>query len=397
MNGSNKVLIIVENLPVPFDRRVWQEATTLQRAGYEVSVISPMGEGAEADREEIDGIHVYRHPLATEGQSLRGYLAEYWTALRWEFRLARRVWKEHGFAVVHICNPPELLFVIGLWFKWLHGVRVIFDHHDLSPELYEAKFGHKGVVYRGLCWVEKLTFRTAHIVISTNESYREVAMTRGGKDAGDVYIVRSGPRLRDFTPLPPNRAYFQGKDYLVGYVGVIGEQEGLDYLLRAIQVLVLEHGRRDIQFMLIGDGGHLPFVKKLCTELDLHEFVEFTGRVPDEELRSRLSSCDVCVNPDPKTPFNDKSTMNKILEYMALGKPMVQFDVTEGRRSAGLASRYAKPNDERDFALHILKLLADPLLRQRMGETGRQRMREVLEWRYQAPKLLSAYQAATQK
>lgn len=395
MHSLGKVLMIVENLPVPFDRRVWMEATSLKEAGYQVFVICPTGKGYEQEFEEIDDIQIYRHPLPPEASSAKGYLWEYFSALTWEFRLARRIWKEQdGFNIVHICNPPDLLFLVGAWFKLFKGARVIFDQHDLNPELYEAKFGRRGLFYHALLLAERLTFACADVVISTNESYRHIALTRGKKQEDQVFVVRSGPDLEKFTLLPANKKYFRGKPYLVGYVGVMGEQEGIDYLLRSIRYIVHEQNRKDIHFMLIGGGPAVEAMKALAHELEVSDYVEFTGRVPDRELIERLSSCDLCVNPDPKTPFNDVSTMNKIVEYMALGKAIVQFDVLEGRRSAGAASFYAKANDETDFAQKIAHLLDSPDRRLQMGIFGMTRMRDELEWRHQVPKLLEAYAQA---
>ena len=391
MREFNKVLIVVENLPSPFDRRVWMEATTLTRAGYEVSIICPQGKGYEKEYEVIDGIHIYRHPMPPDISSVKGYLTEYATAVYWEFRLAQRVWKERGFDIIHICNPPDLLFLIAGWYKFFKGVRVIFDHHDINPEMYEAKYGRKDFFYYGLRLVERLTFATADTVICTNESYREIALTRGGKKMDDVFVVRSGPDLSIFQPTPPNSAYRRDRRYLVGYVGVMGEPEGIDYLLESIRYLVYDQNRRDIQFMLMGSGPMFEQLQDLAKQLGVDEFVEFTGRISDDELLERLSSCDVCVNPDKKMPYNDKSTMNKIMEYMAMGKPIVQFDLKEGRQSAGTASLYAEGNNSVDLAAKIVELLENPQLREQMGNIGLHRMEEVLEWRHQIPKLLKAY------
>ncbi|AVH72855.1 glycosyltransferase family 4 protein [Nostoc sp. 'Lobaria pulmonaria (5183) cyanobiont'] len=397
MASHGRVLIIVENLPLPFDRRVWMEATTLTKAGYEVSVICPKGKGFEQEYEVIDQVHIYRHQMPPDISSVSGYLREYGTALFWEFRLAHRVWRERGFDIVHICNPPDLLFLVAGWFKLFKGVKVIFDHHDINLEMYEAKYGRRDIFYYGLSLVERLTFATADVVISTNESYLSVALTRGGKSPKDVFVVRSGPDLSRFQPVPPNPLYRKGRKYLVGYVGVMGEPEGIDYLLQSVRYIVYEKKRQDIQFMLIGSGPMFEKLQALSEELEVKEFVEFTGRIPDNELLARLSSCDVCANPDKKMPYNDRSTMNKIMEYMAMRKPIVQFDLLEGRRSAEGASVYAKGNDVVDFAENILELLEDTERRQKMGELGRQRMEEKLEWRHQVPKLLEAYEKAWQR
>jgi glycosyltransferase involved in cell wall biosynthesis len=389
----DKVLIMVENLPVPFDRRVWMEATTLRKAGYHVSVISPMGNGYDRDYEVMDGIHIYRHPLPPEESSVVGYLREYSWAVSWQFRLARKVWKEQGFEIVHLCNPPDLLFLIAGWFKLLNRVKVIFDHHDLAPEMYIAKYNRKDIFYHGLRLVERLTYATADLVISTNESHREVALTRGGKKSQQVFVVRSAPDLSKFYPFPANLTYRRGRTYLVGYMGVMGEPEGIDYLLRMIRYITRDKQRQDIHFMLIGHGPAAEQLKTLSVELGISEFVEFTGFKKGDELLERLSSCDVCVEPSPTSAYNENCTMNKILEYMALGKPIVQFELREGRRSAANASLYATPNNEIEFANKILNLLDSPEKRAEMGAEGQRRMKDLLEWKHQAPKLLEAYAA----
>lgn len=385
-----KVLIIVENLPVPFDRRVWQEATTLQQAGYVVSIICPTGKGHEARRETLSDVHIYRYRLPLEARGLLGYVVEYGWALTAQLLLAFRVLRERGFDAIHACNPPDNIFVIGSFFK-LFGKRFLFDHHDINPELFEAKFGKRGLLHKSLLLAERLTFRTADVSIATNESYREIAIERGGMDPDSVFVVRSGPDLDRVRPMPPNPSLKKGRRYLVGYVGVMGTQEGIDYLLRAARIIVQEAGRKDVHFGLVGGGTELDAMKQYAAELGIADFVTFTGRVPDEPMLEMLSTADVCVNPDVANVMNDKSTMNKIMEYMALGKPVVQFDLTEGRRSALEASVYAKRNDEQDLAARILELLDDEERRRRMGEFGRRRVERELQWDHEAPKLLAAY------
>ena len=387
----------MENLPLPFDRRVWMEATTLHAAGWEVSIICPTGKGCEAHYEILEGIHIFRHDLPAEQPGLGGYLREYTSAVRSQFRLARRIWQQRPFDVVHICNPPDLMFLVAGWYKALHGARVIFDQHDIMPELYEAKFGRRDWGYALVRAMERLTFATADIVISTNQSYQEIALKRGRKRPPAVFVVRSAPDLQRFCPTEPETRFHRGRPHLVGYVGVMGPQEGLDYLLRAIARIVRVDGREDISFMLIGDGPSRASLQELTQALDLDAYVEFPGRVPDDELIRRLCSCDLCVNPDPKNPFNDASTMNKILEYMSLGKAVVQFDLTEGRRSAGGASVYALPNDDADLARKLMSCVDDPVACAAMGRTGARRMLEELEWRHQAPRLLQAYDALPQR
>ena len=387
-----RVLILVENLPSPFDRRVWQEATTLRDAGYLVSIICPTGRGYERKFEAIDGIHVFRYPLPVEASGAVGYAVEYAVALAWTFVLACRVLLTRGFDVVHACNPPDLFFLIGGFF-WLFGKKFLFDHHDLNPELYEAKFGRRDFFHRLMLKLEYWTFRSADVSIATNESYRRIAMERGRMPPERVFVVRSGPSLERLKILPPDGRLKRGRRYLVGYVGVMGKQEGIDYLLRAARHIVFDLGRSDVHFGLVGGGTSLEEMKALAQELGVGDHVTFTGRVPDGEMLAMLNTADVCVNCDVVNELNDKSTMNKIMEYMALGKPIVQFDLAEGRYSARRASLYAQKNDAVDLAAKIVGLLDDPARRAEMGKYGRSRVENELEWRHEAPKLLAAYEA----
>lgn len=388
---GRSVLILVENLPSPFDRRVWQEATTLAASGYTVSIICPTGKGYDEAHEVIDGIHIYRYRLPIEASGASGYLLEYASALYSTFRLAWKVRRERGFDIIHACNPPDLFFIIGAFFKKFYGVKYLFDHHDINPELYEAKFGRRDFFYRLLLRLERISYRVADVAIATNDSYRRIAIERGGMDPAKVFVVRSGPDLRRLKIGPPNLSLKRGRRYLVGYVGVMGEQEGIDYLLKAVSHVVHVLGRTDVQFGLVGGGTSLSEMRKLAGTLGVEAYVTFTGRVPDETLLEMLNTADVCVNPDVANDMNDKSTMNKIMEYMALGKPIVQFDLTEGRISAQEASLYARPNDWADMAIKIVELLDDSERRQRMGRLGRERVVNKLEWKYEAPKLLAAY------
>lgn len=389
-----RVLIIVENLPVPFDTRVWNEATALAAEGYEVSVICPVAEGFEKRFEVIDGISIYRHPLPSAAGGKLAYAGEYATAWFWQFYLAWRVLLERGFDVIHACNPPDTIFLIGLFFKLLGRKRFVFDHHDLSPELYAVKFGRRDLVYKLLLRLEHWSFRVADVVIATNESYRRVAVDRGGVEPGRVWVVRSGPRPERLRCQPPNPALKRGRDYLVGYVGVMARQDGVHYLLEAASHIVHERGRRDVHFALVGGGPEIEALQAHSVALGIADYVTFTGRVSDGELVEILNTADVCVNPDEVNEMNDKSTMNKVMEYMALGKPIVQFETTEGRFSAQSAALYARPNDARDLAAKVLELLADPDRRSAMGGVGLERIRAELAWRHQAVKLLAAYDAA---
>jgi glycosyltransferase involved in cell wall biosynthesis len=387
-----RVLILVENLPSPFDRRVWQEATTLRANGYVVSIICPTGRGYEKHFEEIEGIRIYRYDLPLEGEGVRGYVVEYSAALWHTFRIAWRVRREVGFDLVHACNPPDLLFLIGAFFKYIFRTRFLFDHHDINPELYEAKFQRRDVLWKLMVLLERLTFKAADVSIATNESYKRIAIERGGMDPAKVFVVRSGPMLGRLRIVPPVAALKRGRRYLVGYVGVMGKQEGIDLLLQAAHYLIVDAGRTDVHFGLVGGGTSLDEMRRLAADLGIADYVTFTGRVPDEQLLEMLNTADVCVNPDVANDMNDKSTMNKIMEYMALGKPIVQFDLTEGRFSAMEASLYAAKNDPIDMAMKIDELLRDPERRRRMGEFGRKRVEQELEWRYEAPKLLAAYE-----
>ncbi|MGO9419176.1 glycosyltransferase family 4 protein [Roseiarcus sp.] len=387
---GRKILIIVENLPVPFDRRVWQESLALVSAGAEVSVICPKGKGYEADEEVIEGVRVYRHALPWEGDSALGYLQEYLSALLHQSRLAWRLYFNHGFDAIHGCNPPDLVFLVALPFKLL-GKKFVFDHHDICPELYEAKFNKRGFYWRLLVLLERLTFSFSDIVISTNESYRRIAIERGRKRPDRVFVVRSGPDLRRVRVMPVDPKWKKGRTYLVGFVGVIGRQEGLDLLLESVKYIVRDLKREDIQFVLVGDGPSRKRMEALSVEMGLADYVTFLGRAPDDELFSVLSTADVCVNPDRVNPMNNLSTMNKILEYMAMKKPIVQFEVVEGRVSAEEASVYAKPNDPIDFADKIVALIADPARRAEAGEVGRNRIENELSWAHQIPNLIGAY------
>ncbi len=387
---GRRVLIIVENLPVPFDRRVWSEATTLVKAGYAVSVICPKGKGATSSYEVIDGVHIYRHPLPLEAEGALGYALEYGAALFWEFLLSLKVAWQRGFDVVHACNPPDTIFLIGGFYR-LFGKKFLFDHHDINPELYEAKFNRRDFGWKLMVWLERLSFRTANISIATNESYRDIAITRGGMAPDKVHIVRSGPNLDRVREVAPDPKWRNGRRFVVGYVGVIGKQEGLDLLLDSVEHLVKVRNRDDIQFVICGGGSELEAIKAETVARSLGDYVTYTGRCSDETLFSALSTSDICVNPDRPTAMNDKSTMNKIMEYMALGKPIVQYDLREGRFSARDSSLYAKCTEPADFGDKIVELLDDPERRAAMGAIGRERVRTELAWSHEAPKLLAAY------
>ncbi|QLH25403.1 glycosyltransferase family 4 protein [Streptomyces sp. Rer75] len=392
-DGSDRrALILVENLSVPFDRRVWQECTTLRDAGWEVHVICPRGEKRDTEPEaEIDGVRIHRYPLRAATGGPAGYLREYGSALWHTVRLARKVGPVD---VVHACNPPDLLFLPALWLK-RRGARFVFDQHDLVPELYLSRFDRgEDLLYRAVCALERRTYRAADIVLATNESYRDVAVRRGGRRPEDVFVVRSAPAIDRFQPVPPETELKRGKPYLLCYLGVMGPQDGVDYALRALAKLRDEIGRTDWHAVFVGAGDAFDAMVELSRRLGLSEQVQFTGRIPDADLVRYLSTADVCLSPDPRNPLNDVSTMNKVLEYMAMGRPIVSFDLREARVSAGDAAVYAPANDEAQFAGLIALLLDDPEKRARMGKLGQERISGPLSWRNSQASLLAAYAAA---
>ncbi|WP_443065226.1 glycosyltransferase family 4 protein [Streptomyces sp. NBC_00536] len=389
---GRRALILVENLSVPFDRRVWQECTTLRDAGWTVHVICPRGTKRDTELEtEIDGVRIHRYPLRAATGGPAGYLQEYGAALWHTVRLARRIGPVD---VVHACNPPDLLFLPALWLK-RRGARFVFDQHDLVPELYLSRFNRgEDLLYRGVRALERRTYRAADIVLATNESYRDVALRRGGRRPEDVFVVRSAPDTDRFRPVPPEPELKRGKPHLLCYLGVMGPQDGVDYALRALAKLRDELGRSDWHAVFIGSGDSFNAMVQLSRRLGLSEQVQFTGRIPDADLARYLSTADVCLSPDPHNPLNDVSTMNKVLEYMVMGRPIVSFDLREARVSAADAAVYAPANDEAAFARLVAGLLDDPEQRARMGKIGQERISGPLSWRNSQASLLAAYAAA---
>lgn len=390
---NKKVLIIVENSPAPPDPRVWNEALALRAAGYGVTILCPKGKGFAKTYEFRDDIHIYRHPLPKENDGIMGYILEYSCALFWEFVYSWWIYFRRGFDVIQGCNPPDTIFLIALPFKLLR-TKFVFDHHDVNPELYLAKYQRTDLLYKVLGWLEKLTFACADVVLATNQSYREIAITRGGRPADKVFVVRNGPDLTRLTPVSPNPSLKHGKRYLVGYVGVMGDQDGLDILLDVAEH-IKQRGRYDIHFTCIGAGPAFQKLQQLLRDKGLEDMVTFTGRIPDNEMVEILSTADICVNPDRPCRMNDISTMIKIMEYMALGRPIIQFDLKEGKISAQDASLYCdNRNQTYDFAEKILWLIDHPEERKRMGDLGRRRVEKELAWDYSVGHLLAAYETA---
>jgi glycosyltransferase involved in cell wall biosynthesis len=392
MRNQRTVLIIVENLPVPFDRRVWQEAQALREAGYGVSVICPKGKGHDLPYEELNGIHIYRHPLPIEASRASGYLVEYSIALFWEFWLSLKVWRKHGFDAIQACNPPDLIFLIGGFYKFLFGKKFVFDQHDLNPELYEVKFGRKsGVFYRLLCLFEKLTFKCADASIATNETFKRIAIERGGMDADKVAIVKSYPDLTRFKPVPSHPAVRGRFSHVVGYVGIMGNQDGVDILVRAMAHIVHSLNRQDVGCIVIGSGSELENLKHLATTCGVSDHVKFTGYLTGGDLLGHLCSLDIGVIPDPPSVCNDKLSMNKVFEYMALGLPFVQFDLQQSRLEAGEAGYVVKSATPQGLAEAMVALLEDVLLRKRMSKIGQEKAQREFRWDTERQSLVKLY------
>jgi glycosyltransferase involved in cell wall biosynthesis len=385
-----KVLLLVENNAYPRDFRVRREAQTLRQAGFEVSVVAPR-DPDEPWSETVDDVSVYRFPPPPGGSGVLSYAAEFGYATVAILIVSLWVWLREGVDVVHAANPPDTLFIVGAVFRVL-GKRFVFDQHDLAPETYLSRFGQprQDAIYKTLRAIERCSYGMANVVITTNESYRQLAVSRGGKRPDDVFVVRNGPPLA-YQPVAVEASVANRAKYLIGYVGTIGPQDGVDYLIRAVHHLFFALGRRDFVAIIIGDGDALPSVRALASKLGVDEHVWFTGRLSELEVRRHLSAVHICVQPDPLSPLNDKSTMNKLMEYMALGKPTVAFDLTETRYSAQDAAIYVSPNDVVQFAQQIAWLLDNPSVRDQMGAAGQRRVQQQLAWEYSARELRRAY------
>ena len=386
------VLIIVENLPVPFDRRVWQEANALREAGYVVSVICPKGKGHTSSYEELQGIHIYRHTLPVEASGAAGYLLEYSAALFWEFLLSIKVLRNHGFDAIHACNPPDLIFIIAGFYKFFFRKKFVFDQHDLNPELYEIKFGRKtGLFYKLLCLFERLTFKYADASIATNETFKQIAINRGGMPPDKVAIVKSYPDFTRFRAVPADPALRKSFKFMIGYIGIMGEQDGVDILIRAMAQILKVSKRTDIGCMIIGSGSELENLRTLANDLGVNDYVMFTGYLSGETLLTHLCSLDIGIIPDPPSPCNDKLSMNKVFEYMALGLPFVQFDLAQSRLEAGDAGLVAKEPTPQAMADAIRSLLDNEPLRHQMSKIGKERAHREFRWETEKQTLIEHY------
>lgn len=390
-NSRPRALIIVQNLPVPFDRRVWLESNALTAAGYDVTVICPKGKG-DPEREVIDGVTLLKYRPYAPGGGALGFVLEYAYSFLATARLVFRARRQGTFDVLQACNPPDIFWPIARWLRRRDGSRFVFDHHDLCPELYDSRFPDRSALpRRGLLALEKATFRTADHVVSTNASYAEIAMRRGGKATSDVTVVRTGPdgqRLQRKAPVPELR---RGRRHLVAYIGVMGPQDGVDLAVRAAAHVVHDLGREDVAFTFMGSGDSYDELAALRDELRMQDYLELPGRVPDETVLDVLSTAEVGLSPDPKNPLNDVSTMNKTMEYMAFELPVVAFDLKETRVSAGEAACYIKSGDVPAYAKAIVELLDDQEKRESMGRLGRLRISEELGWPHQREAYVGVY------
>jgi len=389
--AAGRVLILLQNEPVPSDRHVWNQSTALARNGYDVNVICPAGEERDRDRfERIDGVSIHRYRPLRAGERAPGYALEYLAALWSIRRLALRLASRRPFDLVHACSPPDFLLLAALGLR-CGGARFVFDHHDLTPELYLTRFG-SGLLHRVTLAAEQVAFRSADLVLSVNDSYRRVAIDRGHRDPDEVAVVRTGPDLTRFVPLEPDPSLKRGKPFLLSYAGVMGPQDGIDHALRALKEL--RRLRDDWHAVFMGDGDVVEEMRALAAEVGLSDSVEFTGWVEHKTIARVLSSSDVCLAPDPKNPLNDVSSMIKVSEYMAMSRPIVSYDLAESRFGAGKAAAFAAPDDHAGFARLVSELLDDPGRRATMGEDGRTRVESLLAWELQERSLLAAYERA---
>jgi glycosyltransferase involved in cell wall biosynthesis len=387
---SRSCVIIVENLPVPFDRRVWQEARALHAAGWKVSVICPKTRQYPLAHEVLEGISIYRHPLPLEARGTLGFAAEYASALFHEARLLLKVLWREGFDVIQACNPPDIIFIVAAPFKLL-GKRFVFDHHDVSPELFIAKFGRDGAFVRLLKFFEWLTFKTADLVITANDTFRDIAIARGGKQSEDVVAVYSIPDKARLRRVAPNPAIVAKGGLVLGYVGIVGDQDGVDHLVRAVHLLKTKHQLPRFQSVVVGDGPALASVKQLAADLGLAEDIVFTGYKSGDELLSLLSAFDIGIIPDPVNVYNDKISMNKVFEYSALGIPAVAYPLTETRRLLGDAALFAENDQPEGLAAACLKLMQSDELRHSMGERAQTLASRQFDWTLEAQRLVAAY------
>lgn len=391
------VCIVVQNLPVPFDRRVWLECRALRNHGYDVSVVCPKGNG-DPGYQQLEGIHLFKYrpfpPITRQAM----FVAEYAYSILATLLNLARAWKRRPFGIVQVCNPPDVLWAAVLPFKLLFRVKMVFDQHDLCPELYESRFSRPSfAIHRALLLTERITYALSEHVVATNGSYRKIALRRGRRHEANITVVRTGPDPDKMSRGEPDPNLRRGHRYLLAYLGVMGPQDGVDLALHAMHYIVHNRGRSDVALILIGDGDAGKALRKLAVGLRLDAHVEFTGRAPDSLVAQILSTADIGLSPDPKNPLNDVSTMNKTMEYMSFELPVVAFELVETRVSAGEAAAYAEPNLVEHYADLILELLEDETRRKRMGSAGRYRIENALSWRHQIPSYVGVYDRLSER
>lgn len=395
ISTQKSCVIVVENLPLPFDRRVWQEANALKEAGWAVSVICPKNDKFPESYVCINDIHIYRHPLPLEASGKIGFLLEYGSALFHELRLLIKIYRKHGFDVIQACNPPDLIFLVALPFK-LFGKKFVFDHHDICPELFSVKFNKKGLLHKAMLFFEKMTYLSADMVITANDTFRNLCVSRTGKDANKVVSVYSVPDHKNMHRVEPRTDLKQGKRLLVGYIGIIGNQDGVDHLVRAIAHLKYNMGVNDIRAVIIGDGPDLHSIKALAVDLKVTEDIEFAGYLSGESLMATLSAVDIGVIPDPYNEYNDKISMNKVFEYSKLGIPIVSYPLQETMRLLGDAVEVVQTNDYKGLA-EAINNLRDDTRRTEMGQKALDRAAHSFSWDTEKEKYVGVFKSLLTK
>lgn len=408
MASAGRILMLLENDFYPDDTRVRNEVSLLQSAGYEVSVVTRRKRN-EKTFEMVNGARVYRLPQIElfkktpprnqnflglwwlRIKSVLGYCTEYFYFTCGSFFVSAWIFMRHGFDVIHAHNPPDTLFLVALPFKLL-GRKFVFDHHDLCPELYMSRYETDGGLLAKLLLIpEWCSLKLADIVIATNESYKHAELSRGGKSPETIFVVRNGPDQFRMTQVVPSPRLINKRKCILAYIGSLNPQDGVDYLLRSLHQLRFSFNRDDFYCVIMGSGDSLEDLRALAVELRLDQHVELPGYVSEEDLRANLAAADICLDPDPSSPLNDVSTWIKIMEYMACAKPIVTFDLKETRFSAQSAALYVKPNDELAFAKAIARLMDGPALRKELGDFGRRRVENELQWSVVSQELLAAY------
>jgi glycosyltransferase involved in cell wall biosynthesis len=392
MKRKKHIVFIVENLSVPFDRRVWREANVMYDAGYRISVICPKGLNQDKrSKEIIDGIYIYRYSIPLMQDSKWGYIKEYLKAFFCTFYLLLKINFRHKVHVIHVANPLDIFFPLG-WIKKLLRIKFIFDQHDLCPESYLVKYSisKSSMIYKILLWFERQTYNVSDVVVSTNQSIKDIAVERGNIKPDNIFIVRNGPDS-DFKKVPVNISVKNNFKYMAAYIGVMGAPDGVENIIYSADYLINTKSYKDIFYILIGYGDEYENIKALISELELSDYFSMPGRISDEDVLTILSAADVCLAPDPKNGLNEFHTMNKIMDYMRMGKPIVSFDLLESKYSAESAAIYVKNNKFADFGDAIIYILENPEVALKMGTAGIERVNKFLKWEISKKELINAY------